>query len=56
VHTCALEGRELMQKDCEFEANLGYVARSCFKKESQAQWFKPVVLATKEAEIGRIVV
>jgi hypothetical protein len=49
----------LRQEDCKFKASLGNLARLCLKLKCQRtrhQWLTPVILATQEAEIRRIMV
>jgi hypothetical protein len=44
------------QEDCKFKAIMGYKAIPCLKKLKQS-WvpvLTPIILATQEAEIGRI--
>jgi hypothetical protein len=58
VHTCSPSSRKLRQKDQEFKASSGYIARPCLnlnnKKKAGHRWLTPVILATQEAEIRRI--
>jgi hypothetical protein len=57
----------LRQKDQEFQASLGYIARPCLTKQNKTKkqkkkkpdlswvwWLMLIILATWEAEIGRI--
>jgi hypothetical protein len=47
----------LRQENYEFEVSLCCIARHCLKnKISWAQWLIPIIPATWEAEIGRIMV
>jgi hypothetical protein len=41
----------MKQEDCEFEASLGYVARTRLKKRDGAWWFMPAI---QEVEIKGI--
>jgi hypothetical protein len=47
----------LRQENCELKVSLGYVLRHCLKKQTNTcLWLMPVILATQEGEIRRMVV
>jgi hypothetical protein len=58
VHACNLSTQEA--EAGELQASISYKARPCLKKtkpkRSLCQWFIPIILATGEAKIGRIIV
>jgi hypothetical protein len=56
MHTCKPSIPEAEAVGSQFETNLDYIARPSHKKTGRYQWLTPIVLATQEAEIRRIMV